>query len=180
MAENNQPKTMNHNKTLRSLEQKLKQRDKEFIILIENFKKLKTEYDKQYLKNKQLQEQTDVLSNAIQNSQNTEEEKEEEDDSEDSNNEQEEEPIEKSTTKHNKIKEKTTVHQSPHRNQNKKHIVLLHFPLLPTHNNTNTKNITKTPKPCNTEQTSSERGNDQTSSEGGKTHTSSEKGATQT
>lgn len=64
---------MSHNKTVRALEQKLEERDEAFSQLLENFKKLKAEYEKQHYKMKEMEKQIDVLTNSLQTANDSEE-----------------------------------------------------------------------------------------------------------
>lgn len=128
---------MNHNKTVRSLEQKLEQRDKDYNSLYVNFQKLKTEYERQYNRMKEMQTQIDFLSNIIQKAQNHE-------------NTDEEDSTEEATPSENESQEEMVIEAHEHtNNQHKRKITSppltqppakakttekqqSHFPPLPT------------------------------------------------
>lgn len=67
-------KNINHNKTIRTLEQKLEEKQNEFQVLLQNFQKLKDEYEKQFYKMQDMEKQIILLTNTIQTCNDSEDE----------------------------------------------------------------------------------------------------------
>lgn len=157
---------MNHNKTIRQLEQKLEQRDKEFATLLENFNKLKVEYEKQFYRTKELQNQVDFLSNVIQKNQTSEDENSDEEQQED---DQIEEMQIDNTTQSNKRKgssppispppNKAKTNIAPNNFTQNSNVPTPQFSPLSTQRNTNTttKNLNQTTTTFKNVQTSQEK-----------------------